>query len=44
MSGQLPFGLRHYWKGHFVRELDDATIDATVAGDGSRPGADARSC
>ena len=22
-----PFGLRHYWKGHFVRELPDALID-----------------
>jgi FAD/FMN-containing dehydrogenase len=21
-SGLLPFGLRHYWKGHFLRELD----------------------
>jgi FAD/FMN-containing dehydrogenase len=31
MSGRLPFGLRHYWKSHFVRELDDATIDVIVA-------------
>jgi FAD/FMN-containing dehydrogenase len=23
----LPFGLRHYWKGHFVRELPDALLD-----------------
>ncbi len=23
----LPFGLRHYWKGHFVGELGDALID-----------------
>ena len=38
MSGQLPFGLRHYWKGHFVRELDDATIDAVVAGMEMEPG------
>ena len=22
-TGILPFGLRHYWKGHFLRELDD---------------------
>ena len=22
-----PFGLRHYWKGHFVRELPDALLD-----------------
>jgi FAD/FMN-containing dehydrogenase len=32
MSGRLPFGLRHYWKGHFVRELDTPTIDAIVEG------------
>ena len=31
MSGILPFGLRHYWKGHFVRELDDGVIDSVVA-------------
>jgi FAD/FMN-containing dehydrogenase len=29
-TGILPFGLRHYWKGHFLRELDDAAIDAVV--------------
>ena len=29
-TGTLPFGLRHYWKGHFVRELDAAAIDAVV--------------
>ncbi len=22
MNGRLPFGLRHYWKGHFLRALD----------------------
>jgi FAD/FMN-containing dehydrogenase len=38
-SGQLPFGLRHYWKGHFVRELDDDVIDTTVRAMASRPGA-----
>ena len=27
-AGTLPFGLRHYWKGHFVRELDTAAADA----------------
>jgi FAD/FMN-containing dehydrogenase len=32
MSGRLPFGLRHYWKGHFVRDLDAPTIDAVKAG------------
>ena len=26
----LPFGMRHYWKGHFVRELSDQLIDALV--------------
>jgi FAD/FMN-containing dehydrogenase len=24
----LPFGFRHHWKGHFVRELPDALLDA----------------
>ncbi len=27
-SGILPFGLRHYWKGHFLRDLDVAAVDA----------------
>ena len=27
-AGILPFGLRHYWKGHFLRELDGPTISA----------------
>jgi FAD/FMN-containing dehydrogenase len=30
-TGILPFGLRNYWKGHFVRELDAAAIDAVIA-------------
>jgi hypothetical protein len=30
MSGTLPFGLRHYWKGHFVRALDGPAIEAIV--------------
>jgi FAD/FMN-containing dehydrogenase len=30
-TGILPFGLRHYWKGHFVRDLDASAIDAVVA-------------
>jgi FAD/FMN-containing dehydrogenase len=30
-TGILPFGLRHYWKGHFLRELDAVAIDAVVA-------------
>jgi FAD/FMN-containing dehydrogenase len=29
-SGILPFGLRHYWKGHFLRELDAAAIEAVA--------------
>lgn len=28
--GELPFGLRHHWKGHFVRELPDALIHDLV--------------
>jgi FAD/FMN-containing dehydrogenase len=29
-TGELPFGLRHYWKGHFVRDLSDDVIDLAV--------------
>ena len=29
-TGILPFGLRHWWKGHFVRELDAGAIDAVL--------------
>ena len=36
-DGTLPFGLRHYWKGHFIRELDRAAAEAIVAGVSSRP-------
>ena len=32
LSQDMPFGLRHYWKGHFVRELPDALIDELYAG------------
>ena len=28
--GELPFGLRHYWKGHFVSGLPDDLIDFLV--------------
>ena len=28
--GRLPFGMRNYWSGRFVRELPDELIDATV--------------
>ena len=30
-AGILPFGLRHYWKGHFLRELDGDTFERLVA-------------
>jgi FAD/FMN-containing dehydrogenase len=30
MSGILPFGLRHYWKGHFLRHLDAALFQSIV--------------
>ena len=29
-AGIMPFGLRHYWKGHFLRELGGATFEALV--------------
>jgi FAD/FMN-containing dehydrogenase len=35
MSGLLPFGLRHYWKGHFTRSID---VPAVVAGLAAVPG------
>jgi FAD/FMN-containing dehydrogenase len=31
MSGRLPFGLRHYWKGHFLRALDTELMAKLVA-------------
>lgn len=30
-AGTLPFGLRHYWKGHFLRELTPDTFAALAA-------------
>lgn len=30
ITGELPFGLRHYWKSHFLRELADEAIDHSV--------------
>jgi len=30
LTGELRFGYRHYWKGHFVRELPDELIDLAV--------------
>ncbi len=37
LAGILPFGLRHYWKGHFLRELSvgmfEELVDAISADD-----------
>jgi FAD/FMN-containing dehydrogenase len=27
---EIPFGLQNYWKGHFLRDMPDAAIEATV--------------
>jgi FAD/FMN-containing dehydrogenase len=37
MSGRLTFGLRHYWKGHFLRTLDESMITAIVDSLAARP-------
>jgi FAD/FMN-containing dehydrogenase len=37
MSGRLPFGLRHYWKGHFLRDLDEQVIGGIVESLADRP-------
>ncbi|MEP6639241.1 MAG: FAD-binding protein [Chloroflexota bacterium] len=37
MSGRLPFGLRHYWKGHFLRALDEPVIGGIVDAMEERP-------
>ena len=37
MSGQMAFGLRHYWKGHFLRTLDESIIAAIVDSMAARP-------
>jgi FAD/FMN-containing dehydrogenase len=34
----LPFGLRNYWKGHFVRALDGPTIEAALEAMTTVPG------
>jgi FAD/FMN-containing dehydrogenase len=34
LAGILPFGLRHYWKGHFIRELDHELFERLVAASG----------
>jgi hypothetical protein len=38
MNGRLPFGLRHYWKGHFLRAMDEAVIGAVVESVADHPG------
>jgi len=38
MSGRLPFGLRHYWKGHLLREMDEAVIGGVVEAVAALPG------
>ncbi|HET7702240.1 MAG TPA: FAD-binding oxidoreductase [Candidatus Limnocylindrales bacterium] len=30
ITGLIPFGVRHYWKGHFLRGLDGATLAAVA--------------
>jgi FAD/FMN-containing dehydrogenase len=30
LSGIMPFGLRNYWKGHFLRDLDPAVLEELV--------------
>jgi FAD/FMN-containing dehydrogenase len=37
-AGILPFGLRHYWKGHFVRDLEPSAVDAVVEAMRTVPG------
>jgi FAD/FMN-containing dehydrogenase len=37
-AGILPFGLRHYWKGHFVRDLEPSAIEAVSAAMRGVPG------
>jgi len=27
---EVPFGLHNYWKGHFIREMPDEVVDATM--------------
>src|SRR2546427_657835 len=30
LFAEIPFGLQNYWKGHFVREMPEAAIDAVM--------------
>lgn len=36
---QIPFGVRHYWKGHFIRTFSDEVIDLTADAFGRHEGA-----
>jgi FAD/FMN-containing dehydrogenase len=38
MNGRMPFGLRHYWKGHFLKALDEPVIAGIVDSLEARPG------
>jgi FAD/FMN-containing dehydrogenase len=40
ITGVIPFGMRHYWKGHFVGSLDGPTLEAIAkaAGDADAVG------
>ena len=38
MSGRMRFGMRHYWKGHFLRTLDEPVIGGIVKVMAVRPG------
>jgi FAD/FMN-containing dehydrogenase len=38
MNGTLPFGLRHYWKGHFLGAIDESVIAAVVDSMAEHPG------
>jgi len=37
LAGRLPFGLRHYWKGHFLRTMDESVIGGLVESMATRP-------
>jgi FAD/FMN-containing dehydrogenase len=37
-ANELPFGLRHYWKGHFLRDIDPEAAEAIANGMRTRPG------
>jgi FAD/FMN-containing dehydrogenase len=41
MSGRMPFGLRHYWKGYFLRALDTEVMARLVAAVRTAPVPDA---